>query len=534
MRRRPRGPARFAALMLVAALLAGGLWAADRFFGRRGAPAPGGPDAAAAPPRGPFDVIIAGGTVYDGTGGPPRRADVAIQGDRIAYVGDLAGAVATRRLNAAGMAVAPGFIDVHSHTYEYNEPFALAAVMQGITTQIGGVDGRHHGYAAGGGTARPHKIADALADIERQGTGVNQAIFAGFGTLRGDAIGYGDVKPTAEKFALMKSLLQEAMQQGALGLSTGLDYVPDRFAPTDEIIEMAKVAAQAGGIYVSHVREDYRDVRVGVEEALRIGRAANIPVGIQHFKFVGPKEWAAFDAVVDLLNQARAAGQRLTLDVYSYQAPDWATRMTVTAALAEAGSPDLVEINVSPRAAGLVGKTLAGAARERGTQPGALAQQLTAEGARATPMLIQTEQMLRLLQLDYALTDSDGEAAPRTDPARALLPADAGVHPRSYGTYPRFLRLNRERNALPLPALIRKMTGAAADFYQLKDRGYVRPGAFADLAVFDPGQVRERATFSAPQEYPEGILHVLVNGQVAVVDGQPQHSKAGRALRRGQ
>lgn len=538
MRRRLR----FLTLLLLAAAVAGGFWAADRYLsGRRPAPepapGPAGPDGRAPePPPGPFDLVIAGGTVYDGTGAPPRRADVGIRGDRIVHVGDLSGAEAARRLDVAGLAVAPGFIDVHSHTYEYDDPFALAAVMQGITTQVGGVDGRHHGFAEGGQSPRPKQIGAALAEIERRGTGVNQALFAGLGTIRAEVLGYRNVRPTAEQLGQMQALLREAMDQGALGLSSGLDYEPDRYASTGEIIALARVAAAAGGIYVTHSRGDYSNVRAGVEEALRIGREAGIPVGIQHFKFVGPAEWPHFETVLAMLEGARAAGQRLTIDVYPYEAPDFATRMPVDEALARVnGAAERVEINVSPRDPSLVGKTLAEAASRQGAAPEALARRLAAEGARATPHLVKIEHILALLRLDYALTDSDGEAGPRLDPARALLPgAVGGVHPRSYGSYPRFLRLNREHAAMPLEVLIRKLSGAAADFYQLKDRGYIRPGAYADIVVFDPLAVRERATFSAPQEYPEGIVHVFVNGQQAVAGGQPGHVKAGRALRRGQ
>lgn len=534
LRRRPHR-ARHWFYLLPAFLLAGctGLTSPFRPAPPPPSPAPAPPSAPAPAPPEPFDLIIAGGTVYDGTGNPPRRADVGIRGDRIAAVGDLAGATAGRRIDATGQAVAPGFIDVHAHTYEYEDPYTLAALRQGITTQIGGVDGRHHGFAAGGLPERPRRIADALAALEKRGTGVNQALFAGLGTIRSQVMGFRAARPTAEELARMQALLAEAMAEGALGLSSGLDYDPDRHATTEEVIALARVAARAGGIYATHVRGDYRDVRPGVAEALRIGQEAGIPVAIQHFKFVGPGQWGEFNPVLNMIGQARARGQSVSIDLYPYQAPDWATRMTVAAALAVAGDPALVEIDVAPRAPGLVGRTLAAVARERGAEPGALARQLSAEGVRATPVLIKLEQILALLQLDYALTDSDGEAAPRLDPDRALLPGGQGVHPRSYGSYPRFLRLNREHNLMPLAALIRKLSGAAADFYQLSDRGYLRPGAFADLVVFDPDQVRERATFAAPQENPEGIHYVLVNGQVAVDAGQPTQVLAGRALRRG-
>ncbi len=542
MRRRSRPHTRRSLTLLVlAALVAGGLWGGAALWRRSAGPAsppeagagPAAPQAVGPAPAapGPFDLVISGGLVYDGTGAAPRRADVGIRGDRIVAVGDLRQAVTTRRLHADGMAVAPGFIDVHSHTYEYDDPFTLAAVMQGVTTQIGGVDGRHHGYASGGQTPRPHQIAAALADIEQRGTGVNQALFAGLGTIWADVRGYNAGPATPAQMEQMQGLLQEAMAQGALGLSSGLDYEPDKQVSAAEITELARVAAAAGGIYVSHVRGDYTHVATGVAEALQIGREAGIPVGIQHFKFVGLSEWPQFEPVVAILTAAVQAGQRISIDVYPYQAPDFATHNPVDQALARIGGvAERVEIDFAPADPALVGLTLSEAAQRRGTEPADLARRLAATGARATPLLIRTEHMLALLKLDFALTDTDGEAAPRLDPEQAFLNR---VHPRSYGSYPRFLRLNREHAAMPLETLIRKMTGAAADFYHLQDRGYLRPGAYADVVVFDPLTVAERATFSAPQEYPVGIRHVLVNGAVAVADGTAQGIKAGRALRRG-
>lgn len=486
------------------------------------------------PPAERYDLIIAGGIVYDGTGAAPRQADIGIVGDRIKKIGDLTKAQAGKRIDAAGKAVSPGFIDVHSHTYEYGDPLTMAAVQQGITTQIGGVDGRHDGFISGGQSARPVKIGEALAEIEKRGTGVNQALFAGLGTIRAQVMGYRRGSPTADELEQMKGLLREAMNEGALGLSSGLDYEPDRFTTTGEIIELAKVVAGFGAVYATHTRGDYSDVRSGVQEALRIGRETGVAVGIQHFKFVGPAEWQRFDEVVGLLNDAVAAGQKLTIDLYSYQAPDFAARMTVTEALARVGgAAELVEINISPGDPALVGKSLSEAAGLKNLSADALAARLTAEGARATPELIRVEHILALLKLPYALTDSDGEAAPLLEEHQALRPGGAGAHPRSYGAYPRFLRLNREHNVMPLQELIRKMTGAAADFYGLKDRGYLREGAFADIVVFDPDTVREEADFTTPQEYPEGIAHVLINGQLAVEDSISHDVTPGRALLRG-
>lgn len=481
-----------------------------------------------------FDLIISGGMVYDGTGETPRRADIGIVADRIIRMGDLSAATAPKRIDATGLAVAPGFIDVHSHTYEYHDPLSLAAVTQGITTQIGGVDGRHHGYPQGGQLPRAVNMGQALEEIEKRGTGVNQALFAGLGTIWLEVIGNQNVRPTAEQMEQMRQMLREAMSEGALGLSSGLDYEPDRFVTTEEIIELAKVAAGYGGVYATHTRGDFSNVRAGVTEALRIGREAGIPVAIQHFKFVGPSEWGDFDDVVDMLNTAVSSGQKVTIDIYPYQAPDFATRTTVGWALdSVAGAADLVEINVSPADPSLVGKRLDEAAHAKGLSPEALAVELDQAGGRATAMLIKEEHIAYLLQLPYTLTSSDGEATPLLSPGDALRTSGLGVHPRSYGSYGRFLRLNREQNLMELETLIRKMTGAAADFYHLRDRGYLRAGAIADIVIFDPDGVREGATFSHPQEYVEGVYHVVVNGMLVIEQEISHEGGAGKAIYRG-
>ncbi|MFO7173315.1 MAG: amidohydrolase family protein [Bacillota bacterium] len=489
---------------------------------------PAQPDPAQPRPQpGPFDILITGAMVYDGTGAPPRRADVGVKGDRIAAVGDLSGAQAARRIDAEGLALAPGFIDLHAHTYEYDDADGVAALMQGVTTQFGGVDGRHHGYL---GQARPESIAAALRWIEERGTGVNQGLFAGLETLRRQVGAQGRPATPAE-IEKMQELLRQALAEGAFGLSSGLEYeIGGLHAPTEEIIAVARAMAPDRGVYATHIRHERSDVRAGVEEALRIGREAGVPVAIQHFKFVGPRQWAQFEAVMAALDQAHAAGQSLTVDVYSYLTPDYGMHLPLEEAWATAGDPEIIVLERKVPAE-LQGKTLAEAAALRGVAPADLAAELVRGGAIATVEWIRLEHLGEILRRPYTLTSSDGEA-------RALLPPDqvfqrgVGVHPRSYGNYPRLLRLNREHGWLPLEALIRKMTGAAADFYRIPDRGYIREGAYADLVVFDPRTVAEGATWWEPQAYPVGIHYVLVNGQVAVDGGKPTGVKAGRALRR--
>lgn len=495
-------------------------------------PSPGNPTPVPpvqqAPPPGPFDLLILGATVYDGTGGAPYQTDIGVSGDRIAAVGDLGAATAGRRIEAAGLALAPGFIDVHAHTYEYDDADGLAAVMQGITTQFGGVDGRHDGYL---GQARPADMAAALQWIEEHPTEVNQALFAGLETLRRQAGVQGRAATPAE-VGRMQELLRQAMAAGALGLSTGLEYkIGGIDAPTAEIIAVASAMAPERGVYAPHVRYERSDLARGVEETLRIGREAGVPVAVQHFKFVGPAQWEQFDRVMQALDAYYQAGLPLTVDLYSYLTPDYGMHHPLDEAWAAAGDPALIvlERNVPVE---FQGKTLAEAASALGKSPGNLVAEWAPAGAIATIEWIRLEHLAEILKRPYAITSSDGEARKWLPPEEVFRPG-LGVHPRSYGNYPLLLRLNREQGWMPLESLIRKMTGAAADFYQLKDRGYIRPGAYADLVLFDPQQVAERATWWEPQAFPVGIYYVLVNGALAVDQCQPTRAQAGRALRRG-
>lgn len=498
------------------------------------APAPAAPAAAVAPapqtspgpaPPAPetFDLIIAGGTVYDGTGAPGRRADVGIRGDRIVKVGDLQGARAARTIAATGLAVAPGFIDPHNHTWDTlpdypTDPDATSMIMQGITTVVGGVDGRS-GWP----------IAGALEQIEQEGTGVNYATLVGQGTVRAQVVGNGERPATAAEMAQMQELVRQGMAAGAFGLSTGLEYAPGRAADTAEVTALAQVAAAGGGIYSSHVRSERRDLLGGVAEALAVGKAAGLPVNLSHLKLVTPAQWEQADQLFNLINRARSEGQPVFADVYPYLAPDYMMNLPL-AGVHASYPPEAIYIRQASQRP-LIGKTLAKVAADTGRNAQEAARALVAAdpGIRVAVEVGRADLMIRLIQADFAVAGTDGEAQPfYPDPDQAARL----VHPRSYGSYPKYLRLVRERRILPLDAMIRKLTGAVADQLHLQDRGYIRPGAYADVVLFDPDTVADRATWWAPQEYPVGIRFVLVNGQPAVAAGKHEAgARHGQVLR---
>ncbi len=473
---------------------------------------------------GPYDLILKGGTVYDGTGGPGRRADVAIRGERIAAVGDLSGAEAAQVIDVTGLAVAPGFIDPHNHTWdilpEYpTDPDAKSMVMQGVTTVAGGVDGRSF-----------WPIADGLARIEATGTGVNYATFVGQGTVWNLVMGGSTRRrPTPAELDRMRALVRQGMEAGALGLSTGLEY-DGKAATTEEITALAEVAAAYGGLYSTHVRQERDNLLGGVAEALRIGREAGIPVKLSHLKLMGPAQWRQIDDLLGMIQEARRQGQEVTADVYPYLAPDYLMNRPL-AEVSGAYPPEAIFIRYA-RDGRLVGRSLADLAAAAGHPVAEVAAGLVEAdpGIRTAVEVRRKDLMIRLIQAEFAMAGTDGEAQPfYRDPDRVARL----VHPRSYGSYPLYLRLVREQGIMALPEMIRKMTGAPADVLGLKDRGYTRAGYFADLVVFDPDRVAERATWWEPQAYPVGIAHVFVNGRAAVLDGKHQPgARYGKVLRR--
>ena len=519
----------------------------------RQTPDAGQPSAVA--PRPAYDLLIAGGTVIDGSGSPAYRGDVAVRGDRIVRVSrtPLDRAVAARVIDAAGRVVAPGFVDLHSHLDPLLRlPAAESMVRQGVTTTLGGPDG-----------GSPWPLAPYLDSAAALGTGTNVAFLIGHNTVRREVMGMADRAPNAEELGRMRAMVARGMGEGAWGLSTGLKYLPGAFARTDEVVALAAAAADSGGIYTSHLREEGLGLIEGVAEAIEIGRRARIPVVLTHHKAVGKPMWGASTRTLAMIDSARAAGIDVMADQYPYTAtytsidvlvPAWAmaggdsafARRLAAPALRDSivrgivfniendrGGGDLRRVQLArvPWMRELEGKTLHDLAVRRGLEP------TSRNGAE---LVVELSQRGQVSAIYHVLTDEDVDRImrhPRTmiaSDGRLTRPGEGHPHPRWYGTFPRVLgHYVRERRLLTLEDAVRKMTAMPAARLGLRDRGRVAEGAFADLVVFDPATVADRGTFEAPHQYPVGIDVVLVNGVVAVDAGRFVDTRAGRVLRRG-
>ena len=502
-----------------------------------------------------YDLLITGGTVVDGTGAARYRADVAITGDRVVLVSraPIARASARRVVDAAGRIVAPGFIDLHAHLDPLAElPGAQSAVTQGVTTALGGPDG-----------TSPWPLADYLRDRERQTVGINVAYLVGHNTVRRAVLGDAARAPSAGELARMRGMVARAMGEGAFGISTGLRYIPGAYSTIDEVVALSQPAADSGGIYTSHLREEGLGLLLGVGEAIEIGRRARIPIVLTHHKAVGQAMWGKSAVTLRMVDSARRAGVDVMADVYPYTAthtgisvliPSWAladgdtafarraadaglrdsiTRGIVFNILNDRGGGDLRRVQFSRVAwdRTLEGKTLADwAARRRLPPTPATGAALVIEaqlkgGANAIYHVLDEGDVRRILTHPQVMVASDG---------RLSQPADGHPHPRAYGTFPRVLaRYVRAERALSLESAVHKMTGMPARRLGLADRGVLRAGAAADVVVFDAARVSDQATFDAPHQYATGIDAVLVNGVLAVERGRYTNRRAGRVLRRG-
>lgn len=479
------------------------------------------------PPPALYDLVIRGGTLLDGTGAPGYLGDVAIQGDRIVAVGELGPYEAGRTIDATGLAVAPGFINPHSHTHDFINPFeeydATASLMQGITTEVGGVDGRS-----------PVPLGPWLDGLVAKGTGVNFASFVGQGSVRGSVMGSARGDATPAELDQMRALVKEAMEAGALGLSSGLEYQPGSFARTAEIIELAKVAKAYEGLYSTHLRSEGAAIEAALDEAIRVGREASLPVNLAHFKIVRPENWGKLESLLAKVEAAQAEGVRLFADVYPYLAPDYGVNRPFTE-WANQLPPEAL-LFVQAKDPSLVGQTLGEAAKAKGVTPEALKASVLAgdPGARIVALVSSEAALERFLQAEWSLISTDGEAQPDLgDQAKALL--GYHFHRRSYGAYAQlFGEYVRERAWLTLEAGVRKATGAVADQLGIAERGYLKEGYFADLVIFDPERIEDKTTWLAPQVHPEGIAYVLVNGKLAVAEGKRVPGRPGLVLRKGQ
>jgi dihydroorotase/N-acyl-D-amino-acid deacylase len=499
-----------------------------------------------------YDLLIRNGRIVDGTGGAWYRADLGIKGDTIVATGPGLTGAATRVIDVAGEVIAPGFIDIHTHARRglSQVPTAPNYVRQGVTTVMEGPDG-----------SSPVPLAPFLAQLAALKISLNIGSFIGQGSVRSAVIGDVDRKSTPAEIVRMQALVEQGMKDGAFGLSTGLFYVPGTFTPTEEVVELAKVAGRYGGIHESHQRDDASRVLDSVKETIRIGEDGGLPTQISHHKVIGQANWGRSVDTLRLVDEARARGVDVTIDQYPYTAsstsisaallPAWAlegsrqdqlkrlddpaTRARIKAESAAmirdergGGDPKNVQFASCGFDAALAGRTLADLTRQRGLTP-------TIENAAEVTMWVveqggcqgifhamSEDDLERILEHPATMIASDGEVP---------IFGRANPHPRSYGTFARVLGVYvREKHDLTLEDAVRKMTSLPANRLRLTDRGLLRPGMKADVTIFDPARVRDTATYTEPHQYAEGFSVVIVNGQVVFEKGMMTEARPGRVL----
>lgn len=524
--------------------------------------------------------IFRGALLVDGTGAEPAVGDLALAGERIAAAGSASGLPSDRSLrvvNCSGLAVAPGFIDVHTHgdLSLLAAPEASSHALQGVATVICGNCGTSAFPARG---ARAERLAEAAAElglkaswqdlpgylkrIESAPAAVNVGLLIGHGAVRDSFLGCEDREPTAAELRAMRDEVRKAVELGCLGMSSGLIYPPGVFARTEELVALAREAGRAGGLYVSHIRSEGAGLEAAVEEFIRIGREAEIPVHLSHLKVSGQENWPKIDWLLERLEAARADGLRLSADRYPYTAsetgldmllPSWAfdggpgrllERLTERTArsrlereVAAAGAaPDFWERVVigtvsEPSLRGLQGRTVAEVAAERRRPPiEVYFQTLIEDQCRTQAMFHRMSEghLERILKLPWVAIGSDASPRGRAGPTAAGHP-----HPRGWGSFPRLLaRYVRHRKVLSLAEAVRRMTSLPAEVFGLKERGRLQPGCFADLAFFAPDAFTDAATYREPKKPPKGLVHLFVNGRPVVLNGAETGERPGRLLRR--
>lgn len=495
-----------------------------------------------------YDTILRGGYVVDGTGAPPREADVAIRGGLIAAVGDLGGAAAETTLDVTGLHVSPGFIDTHSHAgpglatdeLSHGEPL----LAQGLTTVVVNPDG--------GG---PVDVAEQRTALEEHGLGVNVAQLIGHGSVRRHVLGSEDRAPTDAELNRMRELVRAAMETGAWGLSSGTFYAPGSFSENSELIELASVAAEFGGIYTSHIRDESNytiGVVAAVDEVIEVSRRANITGVVTHIKALGPPVWGSSATIVERIEAARAEGLPVYADQYPYLAsstglssallPRWSqaggsdafaeraavrdTRARIREAmvenLARRGGADRIQFRRFAEDPSIEGRLLSDVAEERGEDPVDTALDLIIQGGPSIVSFNMSEEdLLRFMIQEWTMTSSDG----------ALPRFGVGVpHPRSYGAFPRKIRKYVfEESVMTLEAAIRSMTSLPAEVMGMEDRGRIEEGMVADLVVFSD-HFRDNATFTEPHQLSAGVVHLFVGGEAAIRDAGFTGARAGRVL----
>lgn len=529
-----------------------------------------------------FDLLIKNGRIVDGSGRPAYVADVGIKGDRIVSIGKLSQATATRTIDAQGLVVAPGFIDMlgQSETYLLIDPRAMSKVMMGVTTEITGegesiapindrqIKEQEDFLKRFNLTIDWRTLDEYFKRLEKQGSGVNLGTFVGATQVREYVIGYDDRPPSAQELDQMKKLVADAMRDGALGLSTSLQYVPARFAKTDELIELAKVAHQYGGIYATHQRSEANTIDASLDEVFEIAQKAQIPVEIWHLKTAYKKNWGRMPKVLARIKQARDRGLDITADIYPYIAgstalsaclPPWAQEGGVEKMLARLRDPqtrqrlkkeiseDQTEWENIYLGSGGPSGVLIGSVVNRELEPfqGKRISEIAAEQKKdpldtlfdfiladhgqtgAIYFMMSEADMRAAMQSPFVSFCTDSGSRATDGPL-----AGSKSHPRGWGSYPRILGLYvRDEKLLSLESAVHKMTGGPAARVGLRDRGLIKEGQFADITIFDPAKVIDKATFDSPNQYPVGIEYVLVNGKISVDKGQRTGALGGRVLR---
>lgn len=528
-----------------------------------------------------YDVILRGGTVYDGSGNVPAVASVGIRADRIVAVGDLTADTANKDIDVHGLAVAPGFINMLSWAVEslIEDGRSQSDIRQGVTLEVFG-----EGMSWGPWNRRMKEsskkqqgdirydikwtsLAEYLNYLAKRGISPNVASFVGATTVRIHEIGFEDRPPTKKELERMKRLVREAMQQGALGLGSSLIYAPAFYADTEELIALCKVVSEYDGLYITHMRSEGNQLLESVEEVFRIARESGVRAEIYHLKAAGQRNWHKMDAVIDKINTAREEGLAVTADMYTYTAgatgldaamPPWvqeggyeawaarlrdpAIRLRVLREMQThsddwenlmllAGSPDKVLLIgfKNERLKPLTGKTLLEVARIRGKSPEETAMDLVLEdGSRVDTVyfLMSEENVRKQIRLPWVSFGSDAESSA---PEGAFL--KSSTHPRAYGNFARLIgKYVRDERIIPLHEAIRRLTTLPADNLRIKQRGALRPGYYADVVVFDPEDVQDHATFAVPQQFAAGMHHVFVNGRQVLNNGDHTGATPGRVV----
>lgn len=524
-----------------------------------------------------FDVIIKNGKIADGTGSILFKADVGINGDKIEAIGDLSSSSANLIIDAEEQIVSPGFIDIHTHTDTelIVNPKGESKIRQGVTTEVSGNCGsspfpytdedfetiRESFKKRYDEDINWKDITGFLQTLEKKKISLNYATFTGSGDLRAYVVGKNDVKPTPDQLKKMKELLAEDMKNGSFGLSTGLEYAPGSYACTEEIIELAKVVAEHNGLYNTHMRNEDDTLEEAIQESLRICKEAGVKLEIAHLKTSNPANWHKIDNVLNMIDKAAESGLPVNADRYPYIA--YATGLSALLPLwARQGNTDeiinrmkdqetlpaikeyvssrakriggwnnfVISYSVSEKNKQWEGKPISESAEIAGLEPTDFVIQILTEEKLQAGMVgfaMNEDNLKRILSHKLVMIGSDGSA---TAPYGKL--GTGKPHPRFYGTFPRVLgKYCREEKIFDLPTAVQKMTSMAADKLGLKGRGYLKKNYFADIVVFDPLTVNDRATFSDPHQYPDGIKYVFVNGVLTIKDGEHTGTFAGSVLR---